>query len=191
MHAAAYRKGRGEHDHHRSMCVRRGPGRWRLGAQGASPRREPGGGAREDGLQFSGGAAVMTSSGTHRVHWNVGDIKALLALPFHDLIFLAQTVHRENFDPNTVQLSTLLSIKTGGCPEDCGYCPQAARHHTCVGNQELLPLEEVVAAASAARASGATRFCMGAAWRGPKAKDLVPVLAMVSAVKALGLETCA
>jgi biotin synthase len=115
---------------------------------------------------------------------------ALFALPFNDLVFRAHTVHRENFDPNRVQRSTLLSIKTGGCPEDCGYCPQAARYHTGVEGQELMPLDEVVAAARAARESGATRFCMGAAWRGPKARDLAPVLDMVREVKALGLETC-
>ena len=115
---------------------------------------------------------------------------ALFALPFNDLLFRAHTVHRENFDPNEVQRSTLLSIKTGGCPEDCGYCPQAARYHTGVENQALLPLEEVVRAAASAKAHGATRFCMGAAWRGPKARDLEPVLAMVRAVKSLGLETC-
>jgi biotin synthase len=123
--------------------------------------------------------------------WTVAAVEALLDLPFMDLVFRAQTAHRENFDANTVQLSTLLSIKTGGCPEDCGYCPQAARYHTGVENQDLLPLADVVAAATAAKACGATRFCMGAAWRGPKPKDLEPVLAMVSAVKELGLETCA
>src|SRR5256885_3112901 len=114
----------------------------------------------------------------------------LFDLPFNDLLFAAHTAHRENFDPNRVQRSTLLSIKTGGCPEDCGYCPQAARYHTGVESQDLLALEEVVAAARAAREHGATRFCMGAAWRGPKARDLAPVLDMVRAVKALGLETC-
>ena len=114
----------------------------------------------------------------------------LLALPFNDLLFRAHTVHRENFDPNRVQRSTLLSIKTGGCPEDCGYCPQAARYHTGVESQPMLPLAEVVAAARLARERGASRFCMGAAWRGPRARDLDPVLEMVRAVKALGLETC-
>ena len=99
-------------------------------------------------------------------------------------------MHRQNFDPNKVQRSTLLSIKTGGCPEDCGYCPQAARYHTGVENEELMPLDEVIAAAKAARDQGATRFCMGAAWRGPKARDLAPVLDMVREVKALGLEAC-
>jgi biotin synthase len=116
---------------------------------------------------------------------------ALYALPFNDLLFQAQTVHRANFDANTVQLSTLLSIKTGGCPEDCGYCPQAARYDTGVTSQKLLPVEQVVAAAQKAKDNGATRFCMGAAWRGPKQHDLEPVLDMVRAVRSLGLETCA
>jgi biotin synthase len=123
--------------------------------------------------------------------WTVAQIQALFELPFMDLLYRAQTVHRAHFDPNAVQLSTLLSIKTGGCPEDCAYCPQAARYHTGVESQELLPLAEVLEAARAAKDCGATRFCMGAAWRGPKAKDLEPVLEMVSAVKAMGLETCA
>ena len=118
-------------------------------------------------------------------------VEALFNLPFNDLIFRAQNVHRAHFDPNAVQLSTLLSIKTGGCPEDCGYCPQAARYHTGVENEALLPLETVIEAASAAKANGATRFCMGAAWRGPKQKDLAPVLEMVKAVRSLGMETCA
>jgi len=115
---------------------------------------------------------------------------ALYALPFNDLLFQAHTVHRERFDPRRVQRSTLLSIKTGGCPEDCGYCPQAARYHTGVENEALLPLGDVLDAARAAKAHGATRFCMGAAWRGPRARDLEPVLGMVRGVKALGLETC-
>src|SRR6187200_2674868 len=115
---------------------------------------------------------------------------ALFALPFNDLLHQAHTTHRRHFDANRVQRSTLLSIKTGGCPEDCGYCPQAARYHTGVDNEALLSLDEVKAAASAAKAAGATRFCMGAAWRGPKARDLEPVLDMVRAVKDLGLETC-
>lgn len=120
----------------------------------------------------------------------VGAIEALLDLPFNDLVHRAQTVHRENFDPNRVQLSTLLSIKTGGCPEDCGYCPQAARHHAGVGNEKLLELQQVITAAQRAKENGATRFCMGAAWRGPKQRDLDPVVDMVRAVKSLGLETC-
>jgi biotin synthase len=114
----------------------------------------------------------------------------LYALPLNDLLFEAHTTHRANFDPNRVQRSTLLSIKTGGCPEDCGYCPQAARYHTGVENEELMALADVVEAARAAKAHGATRFCMGAAWRGPKARDLEPVLDMVREVKALGLEAC-
>jgi biotin synthase len=116
--------------------------------------------------------------------------EALFDLPFNDLLFRAHTVHRANFDPNRVQRSTLLSIKTGGCPEDCGYCPQAARYHTGVEDQRMLALDEVTAAAREAKAHGATRFCMGAAWRGPKARDLAPVLDMVREVKSLGLETC-
>jgi len=100
-------------------------------------------------------------------------------------------MHRAHHSPNAVQLSTLLSIKTGGCPEDCAYCPQAARYHTGVANEALLRVDEVVSAAAAAKAAGATRFCMGAAWRGPKDRDLDPVLSMVREVKALGLETCA
>jgi biotin synthase len=120
----------------------------------------------------------------------LADIEALLDLPFNDLVHRAQTVHRENFDPNRVQLSTLLSIKTGGCPEDCGYCPQAARHHTGVEDEKLLELHQVIAAAQRAKENGATRFCMGAAWRGPKQSDLDPVVEMVRAVKSLGLETC-
>ena len=118
------------------------------------------------------------------------EARALYDLPFNDLLFRAQTVHRANHDPRKVQRSTLLSIKTGGCPEDCGYCPQAARYHTGVESQDLMPLDEVVAAAKAAKEHGATRFCMGAAWRGPKQRDLEPVLAMVREVKALGLEAC-
>jgi biotin synthase len=122
--------------------------------------------------------------------WSVDAVARLFERPFGDLVFEAQRVHREHFEPNTVQLSTLLSIKTGGCPEDCGYCPQSAHHDTGLQAEKLLPLDEVVAAASAARAKGATRFCMGAAWRGPKDQQLAPVLDMVRAVKALGLETC-
>jgi biotin synthase len=123
--------------------------------------------------------------------WRVADVEALFALSFSDLMFRAQSVHREHFDPNIVQLSTLLSIKTGGCSEDCGYCPQAARYDTGVENQGLLEINAVLDAARAAKAAGATRFCMGAAWRGPKQRDLDPVLDMVREVKALGLETCA
>jgi biotin synthase len=132
----------------------------------------------------------MTQPGSPST-WRVADIEALFALPFSDLMYQAQTVHRAHFDPNSVQLSTLLSIKTGGCSEDCGYCPQAARYDTGVENQGLLEINTVLDAARAAKAAGATRFCMGAAWRGPKQRDLDPVLDMVREVKALGLETCA
>ncbi len=123
--------------------------------------------------------------------WRVEDIVALYELPLNDLLYRAHTVHREHFDPNAVQVSTLLSIKTGGCSEDCGYCPQAARYHTEVENEPMLPLHEVLKAAKAAKDSGASRFCMGAAWRSPKQKDLEPVLKMIAEVKAIGLETCA
>jgi len=123
--------------------------------------------------------------------WSVAQIVELFELPFNDLMHRAQTVHRENFDPNAVQVGTLLSIKTGGCSEDCGYCPQAARYHTDVESEPLMPIDEVLAAARAAKESGASRFCMGAAWRSPKQKDLEPVLKMISEVKAMGLQTCA
>jgi len=122
--------------------------------------------------------------------WTVEAVEALFALPFPELMFRAQETHRAHHPPNAVQLSTLMSIKTGGCPEDCGYCPQAKRYDTGVAEQALLDPETVVAAARTAKAQGATRFCMGAAWRGPKDRDLAPVLAMVRGVKALGLETC-
>ena len=123
--------------------------------------------------------------------WSVDEIVTLFELPFSDLVHRAQLVHREHFDPNAVQVSTLLSIKTGGCSEDCGYCPQAARYHTEVEDEPLMKLEDVLAAAKKAQNSGATRFCMGAAWRGPKQRDLEPVLKMIAEVKAMGLETCA
>jgi biotin synthase len=123
--------------------------------------------------------------------WPVEDVAALFELPFNDLLFRAQQVHRENFDPTEVELATLLSIKTGGCPEDCGYCPQAARYDTGVTAQKILPLDTVLKAAREAKAHGATRFCMGAAWREPKDRDLEHVEEMVREVKALGLETCA
>ena len=134
--------------------------------------------------------AMLQRQEQAKAEWRVAQVEALFALPFSDLMYRAQTTHRSHFDPNAVQLSTLLSIKTGGCPEDCGYCPQSARYASGVENQDLLPLSDVVAAAEAAKANGASRFCMGAAWRGPKDRDLEPVMEMVKAVKALGLETC-
>ncbi|MFZ9151736.1 MAG: biotin synthase BioB, partial [Burkholderiales bacterium] len=134
---------------------------------------------------------VVADTPAATTRWTVAAIEALFALPFNDLLFRAQQLHRENFDANAVQLSTLLSIKTGGCSEDCGYCPQAARYQTGVENQDLLSVDEVVAAARKAKEHGATRFCMGAAWRGPKQRDLDKVVAMVKAVRGLGMETCA
>jgi biotin synthase len=122
--------------------------------------------------------------------WRVDSVAALFELPFNDLLFRAQQVHRAHFDANTVQLSTLLSIKTGGCEEDCGYCPQSAHHDTGLQASKLMALDEVLAAAQAAKDHGATRFCMGAAWRSPKERHLEPVIEMVRGVKALGLETC-
>jgi len=123
--------------------------------------------------------------------WPVAEVLALFELPFNDLLWRAQQVHREHFNANEVELATLLSIKTGGCPEDCGYCPQSAHYDTGVDAQKMMAVEEVVEAAQAAKDSGATRFCMGAAWRSPKDRDLDAVEDMVRAVKALGLETCA
>ena len=123
--------------------------------------------------------------------WMVPQVEALLDLPFSDLIHRAQLIHRQYHDANAVQLSTLISVKTGGCPEDCGYCPQAARYHTSVEDQEMLSLTEVIDTARAAKAKGASRFCMGAAWRGPKQRDIGKISEMISSVKALGLETCA
>ncbi len=125
-----------------------------------------------------------------RRNWTREEVWALFALPFPELIFRAAQVHRENFDPTEVQISTLLSIKTGGCPEDCAYCPQSAKFDTGVKAEKLLDLDAVLAEARAAKAGGASRFCMGAAWRSPKDRDLEKVCAMVEGVKALGMETC-
>ncbi len=133
------------------------------------------------------------SAHAHRRHarsWTVSEVTALFDLPFNDLLFRAQQVHREHFDPNAIQLSTLLSIKTGGCEEDCKYCPQSAHFDTGVVAGKLLPLDEVCEAARTARASGATRFCMGAAWRSPKEHHLEAIGEMIVAIKRLGLETC-
>jgi len=123
--------------------------------------------------------------------WSVGQIEALFALPFSDLMFRAQETHRTSFPDGDVELATLLSIKTGGCPEDCAYCPQAARYDTDVKANKLMELDEVLEAAKAAKAAGSNRFCMGAAWREPKDRDIEKVAAMIKGVKALGLETCA
>ena len=123
--------------------------------------------------------------------WTREQIESLFALPFNDLLFQAQTVHRQHHDANAVQLSSLLSIKTGACPEDCAYCPQSARYKTGLKTERLMPLDQIVDAAKKAKAEGAERFCMGAAWRSPKDKDIQAVSEAVSAVKALGMETCA
>ena len=128
--------------------------------------------------------------GLVRHDWTRDEVRALFALPFPDLIFRAQSIHRQHFDPTEVQISTLLSIKTGGCPEDCAYCPQSAHYDTGVKAEKLMPLDAVLAEARAAKDAGASRFCMGAAWREPKDRDLDKVCEMVEDVKALGLETC-
>lgn len=128
--------------------------------------------------------------GEVRHDWTRDEIRALFALPFPELMFQAQSVHRMSFDPAEVQISTLLSIKTGGCPEDCAYCPQAAQYETGVKAEKLMAVEAVLEEARAAKAGGATRFCMGAAWRSPKDRDMDKVCAMIEGVKALGMETC-
>jgi biotin synthase len=126
-----------------------------------------------------------------RHDWTRAQVRALFDLPLPELMFRAQTIHRHYFDPTEVQISTLLSIKTGGCPEDCAYCPQSAHYDTGVDAEKLMRLDDVLGAARAAKASGASRFCMGAAWRAPKDRDVENVCAMVAGVRALGLETCA
>jgi biotin synthase len=141
-------------------------------------------------------SAAETSFADHahtlpRHDWMRDEVRALFELPFADLIFRAQSVHRANFAPSAVQISTLLSIKTGGCPEDCAYCPQSASYDAGVRAEKLMPLDTVLREARAAHEAGASRFCMGAAWRSPKDRDLDQVCAMVEGVKALGLETCA
>jgi biotin synthase len=125
-----------------------------------------------------------------RFDWRLDEIEALYDMPFNDLLFRAQSVHREHFDPNAVQVSTLLSIKTGGCPEDCGYCPQSVHHEASVPAEKLMDVDAVVEAARNARQAGASRFCMGAAWRNPRGRNFERVLEMVERVRAEGLETC-
>ncbi len=134
--------------------------------------------------------AVQYQLGAVRHDWTRDEVKAIYDLPFPDLMFQAQTVHRMYFDPTEVQISTLLSIKTGGCPEDCGYCSQSAHHETGLKASKLMEVEKVLAEARKAKESGATRFCMGAAWRSPKDRDLDTVCAMIEGVKALGMESC-
>jgi biotin synthase len=136
---------------------------------------------------------MKTANGTFadiRHDWRLAEVQALFALPFNDLIYRAQTMHRRYFDANEIQISSLLSIKTGACSEDCAYCPQSARYDTALKREPLMALEDVLTAAEHAKARGATRFCMGAAWRSPKDRDLERVADMVRGVRALGLETC-
>ncbi len=133
---------------------------------------------------------LVPSSTEPRHDWNRAEIEALFALPFNDLLFRAASVHRQHFDPNQVQVSTLLSIKTGACPEDCKYCPQSNRYDTGLEPEKLMEVQKVIEEAKAAKAQGSSRFCMGAAWRSPKKKDMPYVTAMVRGVKELGLETC-
>jgi len=135
--------------------------------------------------------AAINCHNTIRHDWSVAETLPFFSLPLNDLVYHAQTLFRQFFDPNTIQLSTLLNIKTGGCPEDCAYCPQSARYQTGIRAQPLLTLDEVKSSALEAKDNGATRFCMGAAWRSPKDQDLEQVAAMVRTVKAVGLETCA
>ena len=139
----------------------------------------------------------MTLASTHsaqtttiRNDWTKAEVEALFAMPFNDLLFNAQVVHRQHFDPNEVQVSTLLSIKTGACPEDCKYCPQSARYDTGLEKERLLEIEKVIQRAKEAKQVGSTRFCMGAAWRNPRDRDMPYILKMVEEVKSLGLETC-
>jgi biotin synthase len=148
----------------------------------------------EQNIEFSTSARSprgQTGKSGRLPSWGVEEVEALFKLPFADLMFRAQEVHRQHFDPNAVQLSTLLSIKTGGCSEDCGYCPQSAFHSTGVENRKIMELDAVVAAARVAKNSGAGRFCMGAAWREPSDQDMAQVVKMVRAVRSLGMETCA
>src|SRR2546425_816197 len=140
-------------------------------------------------------ASVPSRSGRlacpyHSHRWTAQRIAALFELPFNDLLYQAQSVHRRHFDPNAVQVSTLLSIKTGGCPENCGYCSQSAHHKTGVAREALMSRERVLEAAGKAKRAGATRFCMGAAWRGPNSKELADVIELIKGVRELGMETC-
>ena len=151
-------------------------------------RRTP---SPQRGEGWGEGAPAAGSGAAVRHDWTRAEVRALFDLPFPELMFRAQSVHRANFEPGAVQISTLLSIKTGGCPEDCAYCPQSASYDTGVRAEKLMALDMVLAEARAAKAGGASRFCMGAAWREPKDRDLDAVCAMVEGVKALGLETCA
>lgn len=136
-------------------------------------------------------AKIATPDVVVRHDWTVEEVEALFATPFMDLIFQAQQVHRQTFDANKIQVSRLISIKTGSCPEDCSYCPQSAHYATGLEKEKLMAVEEVVEAARKAKEEGASRFCMGAAWRGPKGDDFDVAVAMIEGVKALGMQTCA
>jgi biotin synthase len=142
------------------------------------------------GLGKTKSAAAAAEAQDAGARWRVADVAALYELPFNDLIFRAQQVHREHFDANAVQLSTLLSIKTGGCEEDCAYCPQSSHYDTGLEADKLMAVDEVLKAARVAKENGATRFCMGAAWRNPKDRHLEPIKDMIRGVKEMGLETC-
>ncbi|VAX01622.1 Biotin synthase [hydrothermal vent metagenome] len=140
-------------------------------------------------------SSVITKLDQHqdkvlRHDWSLAEIESLFEKPFNDLLFAAQQIHRQHFNANEVQISTLLSIKTGKCPEDCSYCPQSVRYDTELEDESLMSVDEVLAAAQQAKENGASRFCMGAAWRSPKDRDLTPVMEMIKGVKALGLQTC-
>jgi biotin synthase len=142
-------------------------------------------------MSVTGQTATSTNKSTELRHdWTVDEVNALYDLPFNDLLFKSQCVHRQHFDPNQVQVSTLLSIKTGACPEDCKYCPQSARYDTGLEKERLLEISKVIERAKEARQAGSTRFCMGAAWRNPRDRDMPYVIDMVKEVKKLGLETC-
>ena len=143
---------------------------------------------RSAATEKQGEAALQHNNIRH--NWSRDEVEALFALPFNDLLFEAHSLHRQYFDPNQVQVSTLLSIKTGACPEDCAYCPQSTRYDTGLEAEKLMEVEKVLEQARAASASGATRFCMGAAWRCPKPRDMPHVVAMVKGVREMGLETC-
>lgn len=143
--------------------------------------------SQTDSLQAVTGNSSVQSL---KNNWSRSELKALYDMPMNDLLFKAQSIHRQNFEPNQIQTSTLMSIKTGACPEDCAYCPQSGHHNTGLSKEQLVALEEVVSNAKKAKQAGATRFCMGAAWRSPRGKDFSVVLEMVKEVKQLGMETC-
>lgn len=157
-------------------------------SEGRHPKAGEGGGVAQDAAFDR--ASPPPADGTPRHDWTRAEAQALHDLPLNDLLFRAQTVHRRNFDANRIQMSRLLSIKTGGCAEDCGYCSQSARHASGLKASKLMEVEHVLSEARKAQAAGATRYCMGAAWRSPKDRDMDAVVAMVAGVKAMGLETC-